>query len=157
MPGTFLRCFPIVGSLLVFGALAFPGSAGAAISCVHDAPPTGLIDVILSSNDAVRLEVVGNKVQVQDGAGAPIACTGGAATVAGTTAIDVTDGSGGGGIAPSLLTIVDPTELSGAAIVLDLRGGSDRVEFRTTSGPLNLRFGALGVNTNPSDYGGLSP
>lgn len=147
----------IVGALALVGVLGPAGTAAASTSCYYYPPPTGLIDVILTSDDAMRLEVVGGDVQVQDGLGAPIACSGGGtATTAGTARIDVTDGSGSG-IAPSLVTIVDPGKLAGAAIGLDLRGGRDVVEFRAVSLPLNLRLGAMGVNTNPADLKRPSP
>ena len=144
-----------MGALAVGVLIGSAGSAAGATSCTYYPPPTGLIDVVLTSDDAMRLEVVGGQVQVQDGTGAPIACSGGTATVTATATIDVTDGSGGGtGVAPSLVTIVDPGELAGAAIDLDLRGGDDVVEFKAASAPLRLRLGEAGVNTNPADLRG---
>ena len=148
----------IVGALAVVGLLGPAGTATAATSCTYYPPPTGLIDVILTSDDAMRLEAVGAQIQVQDGTGTPISCSGGTATTATTTTIDVTDGSGGGiGVAPSLVTIDDPSKLAKAAIDLDLRGGDDAVELRAVSASLDLRFGAAGVNTNPADLKGSSP
>jgi Ca2+-binding RTX toxin-like protein len=83
---------------------------------------------------------------------------GGTAATATTKTIDITDGSGGGiGVAPSLATIDDPAKLAKSAIDLDLRGGDDAVELRAVSAPLDLRFGAAGVNTNPADLKGSSP
>ena len=86
----------VVGALVAVGLLGSAGSATAAITCTYYPPPTGLIDVILSSDDSVRLEVVGGQIQVQGGTGTPIPCSGGTAPTATTTRIDVTDGSGGG-------------------------------------------------------------
>jgi len=149
------RCL-IIGALAVAGAFGPVGSAAASTSCTYYPPPLGLIDVVLTSDDAMRLEVVGGDVQVQDGVGTLIPCSGGTATTAATATIDITDGSGTG-IAPSFVTIVDPGELAGAKIDLDLRGGIDAVAFQAASAPLDLRLGAAGVNTNPVDLKGPSP
>lgn len=157
MAGTLVSRGLIVGALAVVGVLGAVGPATAAISCNYYPPPTGLIDVILTSDDAMRLELVGNEVQVQGGTGTPIPCSGGTANKADVATIDITDGSGGVGVAPSLVTIDDPAKLAKAIIDLDLRGGDDTVEFRAVSAPLNLRFGAAGVNTNAADVKGPSP
>jgi Ca2+-binding RTX toxin-like protein len=148
----------IVGALAVVGLLGPAATASAAVSCTYYPPPTALIDVILSSDDAIRLAVVQNQIQVQDGSGTPIACSGGPAPTATTATIDITDGSGGGiGVAPSLVTIDDPARLARTAINLDLRAGDDAVELRSVAVSLDLRFGATGVNTNPADLEGSSP
>jgi hypothetical protein len=148
----------IVGALAAVGLLGSAATATANVTCTYYPPPTALIDVILTSDDAMRLAVFQNQIQVQDGAGTPIACSGGPAPIATTKTIDITDGSGGGaGVAPSLVTIDDPARLARVAINLDLRGGNDAVELRSVAVSLDLRFGAAGVNTNPADLEGPSP